>query len=99
MIIVCNILTKTKNHDVYDEVAVNKYPIIIVDDCDDVDSYCDNFGQNDFMLDIVKKHVKNEVTFDNAKLYLRFLDETNDVVVVDRHLVVNEKITKEQWKN
>lgn len=99
MIIVCNILTKTKNHDVYDEVAVNKYPIVIIDDCEDVDRYCDEFGQNEFMLEIVKKHVKNDVTFDNAKLYLRFLDDSTQRAVMDRNIVVSEKITKEQWKN
>lgn len=98
MIVLCNILTKTKNHDVYDEVAINKFPIIIIDDCEDITKYCDDFGNNEFMLKMVKKHVKNETTFDNAKIYLRFFDETNEVIE-DKIIVVNEKITKEQWKN
>jgi hypothetical protein len=31
MIVAINILTKTKNGDVYDEVAINKFPIIVDD--------------------------------------------------------------------
>lgn len=98
MIITCNILTKTKNHDVYDEVAVNKFPIIIIDECEDIERYCDGLGDDSFILEIVKKHVKNDITFENAKLYLRFFNEETENVV-DKVIVVNEKITYEQWKN
>lgn len=98
MIITCNILTKTKNHDVYDEVAVNKFPIIITDECTDVDSYCDGLGEDGFILEIVRNHVKNDITFENAKLYIRFFNEDSDEVT-DKVIIVNEKITYEQWKS
>lgn len=107
MIVAINILTKTKNGDVYDEVAINKFPII-VDDPDIELQYNKNYDEwiEDFIRDdsetggicCLKKHIKNTITFDNSRFFMRFFDEDNGETI-DKIIKISEKISLSVWKN
>lgn len=102
MVISINILTKTKNGDTYDEVAINKYPIVIIDnDAENLDEWLNEFMMsNDFIL-ILKHHIKNETTFNNSKLYIRALIEemTDNEQKIDKIIKISEKIELDVWMN
>ena len=98
MFAVINILTKTKNGDTYDEVAINKYPMVVFDN--DISNISDIITDETF-LNGLKSHIKNEITFDNAKLYIRIFDDSKsmqDMLVQEYNITLKEIITKEQWK-
>lgn len=93
-----NILTKTKNGDTYDEVAINKYPMVVFDN--DISNISDIITDDTFVNGL-KSHIKNEITFDNAKLYIRIFDDSKsmqDMLVQEYNITLKEIITKEQWK-
>lgn len=66
---VVNICVDTKSTDIYDKVAINKFPIII--SC--VDSQLENvLGNNDF-----KNYIQTNISkklFDTAQFYIRIID-------------------------
>lgn len=100
MILVLNILTKTKRGDVYDEVAINKYPIVIsIDGNCDIDEWLDEFLGSDDFSRILSNHIRNRATFDNSKLYIRIYDDGENKVD-DRVIIIADKINDIQvWEN
>ena len=73
MIHAINIVVPVKRSNVYDEVALNKYPIIYIDD-EDVDGIFDD----EELQNALAKYIKNQVTHDSAKINIRTIygDET-----------------------
>jgi hypothetical protein len=46
----------------------------------------------------LKKHIKNTITFDNSRFFIRFFDEDNGETV-DKIIKISEKISLSVWKN
>lgn len=89
MITVFNITTRTKCGDVYDEVAINKYPIVIVG-FDGRDEEC--LLNDSEITDVITSHIRNDATYEYAKLYIRVFDDNNEMVS-EKIIMLNKK-----WK-
>ena len=67
---IINLVCRTKPGDYYDQVALNKFPIVVIDN--DIESVIKSE-----INDYINKLVPNEVLRDDIKLYIRILDDNN----------------------
>ena len=88
MIYTINIVTVTKSTDLYDAVAVNKFPMLIQCDPDEFESIL----QQDSMVEFCKANIKSKNLYDHAKFYVRMIDDENDSTPEENILDVNKYI-------
>jgi hypothetical protein len=74
MIYTINLVVDTKVTDIYDKVALNKYPMVIF--CDDINELKDILS-NINTINYVKNYIKSKKIFDNAQWYIRSIDYDN----------------------
>lgn len=74
MIYTINLVVDTKVTDIYDKVALNKYPMVIF--CDDINELKDILSNID-TINYVKNYIKSKKIFDNAQWYIRSIDYDN----------------------
>ena len=91
MIHTINIVTKTRAGDKYREVAINPYPIIYIDDVD-----VENILQDEDLISIVRKYIKNKATYDNATLCFRTLSDDMMTTTI-KTVLLKDKIILEEW--
>lgn len=77
MIYALNIVTVTKSTDIYDAVAVNKYPLIIVCEQNELDT----FLKSEEMVTFCKSYIKSKNLYDHSKFYIRAIDDEHDTAV------------------
>ena len=77
MIYTINIVTITKSTDLYDAVALNKFPLLIVCGGDEFEQ----FLSSNEMLEFCKQYIKTKNLYDHAKFYIRTIDNENDDTV------------------
>lgn len=82
-----NITTDTKNTDVYDKVAVNKFPIIAK--CRDIDDLM-LFLRNDDTTKFIKDNLKNQRLYDNAYYHIREISKHNIENIVLKISEINQ---------
>lgn len=70
MIYVINIAVDTKTTDIYDKVAINKFPIII--QATNQDNLINILGRDE-IKDFIRNNV-SKVLYENAAYYIRFVD-------------------------
>ena len=75
MIYAINIVTVTKSTDIYDAVAVNKFPILIA--CNSRDELYGILG-GDQVKNFCQQMIKTQNLYDHSKFYIRELDDEND---------------------
>lgn len=83
-----NIVTDTRAGDSYEQVAVNPFPIIYIDDED-----VDEIMNDEEFIRVIRKYIKNEITYQHAQLYIRQLD--NQYQLTEYVFNIRDKIT---WK-
>lgn len=69
-----NLAVDTKTTDLYDQVAVNKYPIIVL--CNDEKELWDKLSTND-TANWIRNNVRTKRLFDTAYFYIREIDDDN----------------------
>lgn len=74
MIYTINLVVDTKVTDIYDKVALNKYPMVIF--CNDINELKDILSNTD-TINYVKNYIKSKKIFDNAQWYIRSIDYDN----------------------
>lgn len=67
-----NLTVDTKTTDLYDKVAINKFPIIVI--CKDEQELWDKLSSDDTIL-WIKQNVRNQRLFDSAYFYIRELSK------------------------
>jgi hypothetical protein len=70
-----NLTVDTKTTDIYDQVAVNKYPIIVL--CKDEEELWDKLSHTN-TINWVKQNVRTKRLFDTAFFHIREIDG-NDI--------------------
>lgn len=68
MIFAINLTVDTKTTDLYDQVAVNKYPIIVI--CNDEKELWEKLSSSS-TISWVRKNVRTNKLFDSAYFYIR----------------------------
>lgn len=73
-----NLTVDTKTTDLYDQVAVNKYPIIVL--CKDDKELWDKLTSQD-TANWIRANIRNQKLFDSAYFYIREIagDEVRDI--------------------
>jgi hypothetical protein len=73
-----NLTVDTKTTDLYDQVAVNKYPIIVL--CKDDKELWDKLASQD-TVNWIRANIRNQKLFDSAYFYIREIvgDEVRDI--------------------
>lgn len=69
-----NLAVDTKTTDLYDQVAINKYPIIVL--CNDEKELWDKLSTND-TANWIRNNVRTKRLFDTAYFYIREIDDDN----------------------
>lgn len=91
MIYTINITTKTRPGDAYSSVAINNFPIIYISEESVEDIY-----DNEDLIEIVRKYIKNKTTYENAILSIRTLSD--DFLESNTYAAkVQDKIHLEEW--
>lgn len=72
MIFAINLTVDTKTTDLYDQVAVNKYPIIVI--CDDEKELWEKLSSSSTIA-WVRKNVRTNKLFDSAYFYIRGIND------------------------
>lgn len=80
-----NIISKTREGALYDEVALNKYPIVYISDC----TPDELFEQRD-LVDAIRRKVLTSNVYGNAKICVRCIDEKDEVS--DLLFILKDKI-------
>lgn len=70
-----NLTVDTKTTDIYDQVAVNKYPIIVL--CKDEEELWDKLSHTN-TINWIKQNVRTKRLFDTAFFHIREIDG-NDI--------------------
>lgn len=70
-IYVINLCVDTKTTDIYDQVAINKYPIVVFGD----DDYLLRILNSENVRDYVKEHISKQL-YENASWYIRKIEES-----------------------
>ena len=70
-----NLTVDTKSTDIYDQVAVNKYPIIVL--CKDEEELWNNLSHIN-TINWIKQNVRTKRLFDTAFFHIREID-SNDI--------------------
>ena len=76
---IINLVVDTKNTDIYDKVALNKYPIIV--SCKDEDELR-KILSSDNSKNYIKKHIKSQKVYDTAEWFIRHFisfDNTDEI--------------------
>lgn len=74
-----NLVVDTKVTDIYDKVALNKFPIVI---------FCDNEGElkemlsSDDVQNYVKQYIKSPKIFNSAQWYIRSINYEGPVELI-----------------
>lgn len=76
MIYTINLVVDTKVTDIYDKVALNKYPLVVF--CNDINELKDILSNID-TINYVKNYIKSKKIFDNAQWYIRSIDYDNSI--------------------
>ena len=73
-----NLTVDTKTTDIYDQVAINKYPIIVL--CKDEEELWDKLSHTN-TINWVKQNVRTKRLFDTAFFHIREIDgnDINDI--------------------
>jgi hypothetical protein len=71
---VVNLVVDTKNTDIYDKVALNKFPIIIK--CKTESELKDILSQ-ELAQKFIQDHIKSQRVFDSAEWFVRCIYEDN----------------------
>ena len=71
-IYVINVTVDTKTTDLYDQVAINKFPIIVI--CKDEDELREKLS-NEEASNWIKQNVRTQRLFDSAYFYIRELSK------------------------
>lgn len=69
-----NLTVDTKTTDLYDQVAINKYPIIVL--CNTEQELWDKLSTNE-TIKWVKLNVRSKRLFDTAYFHIREIDDNN----------------------
>lgn len=85
MIYVINIAVDTKTTDIYDKVAINKFPIII--QATNQDNLISILGRDE-IKDFVRNNI-SKVLYENAAYYIRFVDSVE--INPDNNLILRLK--------
>jgi hypothetical protein len=88
MIYALNIVTVTKSTDVYDAVAVNKYPLLITCEKEEFEQ----FLKSERMVEFCKQYIKSKNLYDHSKFYVRAIDDEQDITVENIILNVSDYI-------
>lgn len=88
MIYIINIISKTREGTLYDEVALNKYPIVYVNDCGE-----DQLFDDKELCDAIGKKILSKRVYDNAKICVRCIDEEYNIR--DLLYILRDKINLE----
>lgn len=70
-----NIVTVTKNAELYDAVAVNKFPCCIC--ADDEQEFYETL-KTEQVITFVRESLKSKYLFDNAMLYVRMITDEGE---------------------
>ena len=70
-----NLTVDTKTTDLYDQVAVNKYPVIVI--CKDIDELWDKLSSQD-TINWVRANIRHKRLYDSAFFHIREITD-NDV--------------------
>lgn len=89
MIYVINIISPTKEGE-YQEVALNKFPIIWYTDQEEIKDLCDEEN----FINAVKNNIKTKKIYDNASIYYRKFTDDIDLLEED-NFNVKDKIKLE----
>lgn len=73
---VINLVVDTKNTDIYDKVALNKFPIVA--HCR-TESELKDFLSNESSIKFIKDLIKSQRVFDSAEWKIRCIYSANDV--------------------
>lgn len=73
-IYVVNLVVNAKNTDVYDKVALNKFPVVIK--CKDRDELKNILGQEQ-ATDFIKNNIKSQKIFDMSQWFIREIYKDN----------------------
>ena len=76
MIYTLNLVVNTKNTDIYDKVALNKYPFIII--CNNIDELKRKLNSEQ-VINHIKSLIKSKKVYDSAKWMVRGLDDLNNI--------------------
>lgn len=68
MIFAVNLTVDTKTTDLYDKVAVNKYPVIVI--CDDEKELCEKLS-SESTAKWIKENIRIKRIFDTAYFHIR----------------------------
>ena len=71
-----NLVVNTKNTDIYDKVALNKYPVIVR--CK-TESDLKDILSNDESITFIKHHIKSKRVYDSAEWTIRSIYDNGDV--------------------
>lgn len=94
MIYVLNIVSPTKNSDtLYDEVAINLFPIVWVSS-----NELDSLLKDELFINKIKEIVKSKKIYENAKIFYRRFDDSMDLKEQNSFLL-KEKIELESNDN
>ena len=74
MIYTLNIVTVTKSTDLYDAVAVNKYPLVMMCESEEFET----FLKSEQMQVFCKQCIKSKNLYDHAKFYIRVIDDNTE---------------------
>lgn len=91
MMYVLNIVSPTKDSDtLYNEVAVNVFPIVWITSSNELDSLL----KDKIFISKIKEIIKSKKIYENAKIYYRRFDDSMNLIDQDSFLL-NEKIELE----
>lgn len=86
-----NLIVDTKNTDIYDKVALNKFPIVVY--CKNESELKQNLSEKPEIIDYVKQVIKSQRVFDTAEWNVRSIYYTeNDMYVRELVWKVSEMI-------
>lgn len=69
-----NLTVDTKTTDIYDQVAVNKYPVIVI--CNDEEELWEKLSCHD-TINWVRDNIRIQRIFDSAYFHIREIDKDN----------------------
>lgn len=72
-----NLTVDTKTTDLYDQVAINKYPIIVI--CKDENELWEKLSSQD-VVNWVRQNVRTQRLFNTAYYYIREISDYDDVL-------------------
>ena len=80
MIFAVNLTVDTKTTDLYDKVAINKYPIIVI--CNDEKELCEKLSSESTMK-WIKENIRTKHLFESAFFHIRGIRGLKDYDVME----------------